>query len=87
MPELAKKNLHVPLSPELHRALKRQSEELSVPTTALAREAIEEWLDRRHKEEIADQLGAYAAAVAGTDEDLDKELSAAGEEALLELEE
>lgn len=83
MPEVAKKNLHVPLLPELHGALKRQSEQMSVPTTALAREAIEEWLERRRRAEIAEQLREYAEMVAGTQDDLDEALAAAGEEELL----
>lgn len=85
MPEAAKKNLHVPLPPELHRALKRQSKQLGTPTTSLAREAIEEWLERRRKAEIAQQLREYALAVAGTEDDLDEALASAAEEELLEF--
>ncbi|MEX2535174.1 MAG: hypothetical protein WD273_06180 [Trueperaceae bacterium] len=86
MPEALKKNLHVPLPPELHSALRQESERLSTPATALARIAIEDWLERRHRAEVAEQLREYAAAVAGTDEDLDEELAAAGEEEFLGIE-
>lgn len=86
MPEMVKKNLHVPLPPELHSALKQQSEQLSIPATSLAREAIEEWLERRRRAEVAEQIREYAEAVAGTKDDLDEALAVAGEEELLKLE-
>jgi predicted transcriptional regulator len=88
MPEaMKKKNLHVPLPPELHSALRQQSKRLKTPATALARTAIEDWLYRSRRAEIAEQLRGYAAAVAGTGEDLDEELAAAGEEELFGTEE
>jgi predicted DNA-binding protein len=87
MPEALKKNLHVPLPPELHTALRQHSQRLNTPATALAREAIEEFVERLHRAEIAEQIREYAVAVAGTEDDIDVELAEAGEDALLEVEE
>lgn len=84
MPASEKKNLHVPLPPELHANLKEQSRLLGAPTTALAREAIEEWLKRRKRERVAQELREYATRMAGTGADLDPDLEAASVENWLE---
>lgn len=81
MPVAEKKNLHVPLPIDLHSRLKEESQRLGAPATELAREAIEEWLKRRKREQVAEELRAYADAMAGTGADLDPDLEAAGIEA------
>ena len=86
MPEVIQKKMHLPLSPELHADLKEQAELYGVPATALAREAIEEWLERRQRERVAEEMRAYALAVAGTGADLDEDFEGAGIEAWLEHE-
>ena len=87
MPQAAKKNLHVPLPPELYAELRTRSERLGAPATTLAREAIEDWLQKQREAEIAREIRAYAEAVAGSEDDLDEELAKAGEEHLLAAEE
>jgi predicted transcriptional regulator len=87
MSDNPRKNLHVPLPQELHVALRRQSERLNTPATALAREAIEDWLARRRRAEIEEQIRQYRQAVAGTEDDLAEDLAAAGEEELRKVEE
>lgn len=84
MPEAAKKNMHVPLPIELHAGLKEQAERRGAPATALVREAVEEWVERQKREQIAEELREYALEMAGTGADLDEDLEAAGVEALRE---
>ncbi|MDZ7801792.1 MAG: hypothetical protein U5K81_13525 [Trueperaceae bacterium] len=84
MPATSKKNLHVPLPPELHSALKEQSNRLRTPATTLAREAIEEWIRLRKREQVAQELRAYADEMAGTDADVDPAWEDAGVDSWLE---
>ena len=84
MPGVSKKNIHIPLSVELHQDLKEQAERLDTPATALARTAVEEWVRRQKRAQIADEIRAYADEMAGTEADLDRDLEAAGIEAWLE---
>src|SRR5437763_9902318 len=81
-PRLAKpraaKNLHVPLPAELHARLASEAKQLGRPATALARGAIEAWLEQRRQEQIAEDLRAFALKYAGTEFDLDPAFEAAG---------
>lgn len=86
MPESTRKKIHVPLSADLHAELFAYAEQRGDPATVLAREAIEAWIERRRREELAQEIRAYASEVAGTDDDLDVELAGAAEEELLEVE-
>ncbi len=76
------KNLHVPLPGTLYEQLKGASLAADRPSTVLAREAIEEWLSRRARETRRREIALYAAAVAGTRDDLDPDLEAASLEHL-----
>lgn len=78
MPTTAKKNLHVPLSEDVHAELKAQAQRVGEPATVLARRAIEERVRALKREQIADEITAYANAVAGTIDDFDPSISAAG---------
>ncbi|MEX2534400.1 MAG: hypothetical protein WD273_02280 [Trueperaceae bacterium] len=84
MPEAAKKNMHLPLPADLHAELKEQSDRPGAPATVLVREAVEEWVRRKRREQMAEELRAYAVRMTGTGTDLDEELEAAGTDALLE---
>ncbi len=84
MPGVVKKNIHVPLPIELHQGLKEQAERHGTAATTLARAAIEEWVKRQKRVQVAEELREYAIAMAGTGADLDEDLEAAGIEALLE---
>lgn len=86
MPEAARKKLHVPLPVDMHAELFEQAERLGAPATALAREAIADWLELRRREELAEEIRAYAKNVAGTNDDLDEDLEEAGQEELAEVE-
>jgi predicted transcriptional regulator len=84
MPEATMKKMHLPLSEETHARLKRESEASGTPATALARQAVREWLERREQERIADELRAFALEHAGSDLDLDDEFADAASEAFAE---
>jgi hypothetical protein len=76
------KNFHVPLPDGTYDRLPTAAERSRVPTTVLAREAIDfrvrqQLLKRRH-----DAIVAYAAEMAGTSLDLDAQLETAAVEHL-----
>ena len=80
MATAGKKNLHVPLPTEVHQELKAQAQRVGEPATVLARRAIEDRVRALKREQIADEITAYADAMAGTEFDLDPALEAAGME-------
>lgn len=86
MPESTRKKIHVSLSEDLHAELFAYAERRGDPATVLAREAIEAWIERQRREELAQEIRTYASKVAGTEDDLDEELAGAAEEDLLEVE-
>ena len=78
--EKAKHNFHLPLPEGLYQELRTEAKKAKKPATALAREAIENWINERKAEALHKSIAEYANAYAGTEFDLDKEL----EEASLE---
>jgi predicted transcriptional regulator len=78
------RNFHVPLSAEVHEALRGEAERTGKPATALAREAIEAFLRRRRKIVLHEAISAYANARGGTADDLDPMLERAAIEHLLD---
>lgn len=81
------KNLHVPLPDALYRRLRAEAERSGRPATDLAREAIAAWLAEQERLVTHQAIAAYAQETAGTADDLDTELEAAGVEHLLSIEE
>jgi hypothetical protein len=77
------KNFHLPLPDQTYTRLRAEAERAQVPTTALAREAIDWWLRQQLRRERHQQIVAYAAEAAGTPLDLDPDLEAAGIEHLV----
>lgn len=63
-------SFHLPLPPELLRALHEEAAESRRPATEVAREALREWLDHRHQARIDQRIRDYATAMAGTVDDL-----------------
>jgi predicted transcriptional regulator len=87
MPRIAsgitpRRNFHVPLPDDLYLALQAEAQRSKRPANALARDAIAEWLGRQRRSRIDDEIRAYAAEVAGTSDELDPDLEAAGLELL-----
>ena len=78
MPTTAKKNLHVPLPEKVHAELKAQAQRVGQPATVLARRAIEERVRALKRQQIDAEITEYADAVAGTIDDFDPAVSAAG---------
>ncbi len=76
-------HLHLPLSEELSNRLRRVAQCTKQSSTTLAREAINLFLKDQEKKLLHQQIASYAAACAGTKEDIDKELEAASISVLL----
>jgi hypothetical protein len=79
----AMKNFHLPLPEQTYMQLRAEAERTQVPATTLAREAIDLWLREQMRKARHDAIAEYAAQVAGTDLDLDRDLESAGVEHLL----
>jgi hypothetical protein len=79
----AMKNFHLPLPESTYIRLRAEADRAQVPATALAREAIDWWLEEQRRKVRHDRISAYAAEMAGTDFDLDPVLEAAGVDHLL----
>lgn len=77
------KNFHLPLPEPTYSLLRAEAERTRVPATTLAREAIDSWLQSQARKARHDAIAAYAAEVAGTDLDLDRDLEAVGIEHLV----
>jgi len=77
------KNFHLPLPEVTYTRLRAEAERSQVPATALAREAIDLWLREQARKARQDAIAAYAAEMAGTEFDLDRDLEAAGIEHLM----
>jgi predicted DNA-binding protein len=73
----AQRNLHVPLSEALHGRLRAAATRSGRPATALAREAIEAWIEEREREAVHEAITVYASEMAGTSADLDEDLERA----------
>lgn len=74
----ATSNFHVPLPSDLRELLRQEAERTGRPATALARQALGEWLRERRARRLREEISAYAAACAGTPADLDEDLERAG---------
>jgi hypothetical protein len=77
------KNFHLPLPDQASTRLRAEAERAQVPTTALAREAIDWWLRQPLRKGRHQQIAAYAVEAPGTRLDLDPDLEAAGIEHLI----
>ncbi len=69
-----RKNVHVPLDPDLHARLVAQARRVRSPVTVVAREAIAAWTDEQERQAELEAIRAYAVAMAGTMADLDEPL-------------
>jgi hypothetical protein len=79
------KNFHIPLPEGTYAELRTEAERVRLPATTVAREAIAFWLRARKKIERQNAIAAYAAEMAGTPFDLDKDLESAAIEQLTKL--
>jgi hypothetical protein len=72
------KNFHLPLPEPTYAMLRAAAERTRVPATTLAREAIDSWLRSQARQDRHEAIAAYAAEMAGTNFDLDRNLESAG---------
>ena len=79
------KNLHVTLPDDLNEELRSEAERSGQPATEIARDAIREFLRRRRRQALHDEISAYAREVAGMAADLDPELEDSAIEDLVSL--
>ena len=82
MKSVSTANFHLPLPHDLRDMLREEAERCGRPATAIAREALIEWLEERRQSRLREEIAAYASACAGTTADLDEELEEAGPESL-----
>ncbi len=75
-------NFHLPLPHALRDMLREEVEVSGRPATAIARDALSEWLRQCQRDRLRDDIAAYATACAGTPTDLDDYLERAGIESL-----
>ena len=78
MKTTATANFHLPLPNDLREMLREEAERSGKPATAVAREALAEWIEERRRSRLREEIAAYASACAGTSADLDEELEEAG---------
>ena len=74
--------LQLPLPEDLYEVLRASAAAARRPITAVARDAIREWLEERRQYTISREIAAYAAEAAGTPNDLDPALERVGIETL-----
>jgi predicted DNA-binding protein len=78
------RNFHVPLPDNTYSRLKSQAQRQHKPATQLVKQAVEYWLDEQERLALHEEIADYAAATAGTGDDLDESLEAAGIDILLD---
>ena len=77
MKTTAIRNFHVPLSETIYSRLRDLAQRQHRPATQLAKQAVEYWLEEQERLAVHEEIAAYAAQNAGSDDDLDEELEAA----------
>jgi hypothetical protein len=77
------RNFHLPLPEQTYALLRAEAQRTQLPTTTLAREAIDAWLRDQARKARYDAIAAYASETAGTNLDLDPALESAGIEHLV----
>ena len=78
-------NFHVPLPESLYKVLRDEAERAKQPATKLAREAIADFLERRKRHLLHEQIATYANTHGGLS-DLDEDLERATVEFLVKKE-
>ncbi len=76
------RTFHLPMPDDLHEALRNEAKVAHRPATELVRDALAVWLDARRRQRLDDEIERYARAEAGGPFDLDRDLEAAGIEAI-----
>jgi hypothetical protein len=74
----ATKNFHLPLPEALYEQLRSAAKEADQPATKFAQDLVQVGLDQWRRAHRRQQIAAYAQQVAGSSQDLDRELEHAG---------
>ena len=82
MKSSATSNFHLPLPAPLHARLRAVAKQQHRPATQLAKQAIEYWLEKQERLALHEEISSYATQSAGSSDDLDEQLQAAGLEHL-----
>jgi predicted transcriptional regulator len=77
------RTFHLPMTDELHEALREEARAERRPATEILRDALTGWIEARRRQRIAEEIERFARAEAGTGLDLDVDLEAAGIDSLL----
>jgi len=75
-------NFHVPLPAGTYQRLRSEAQRQHKPATQLVKQAVEYWLAEQEKMALHEGIARYAQESAGTADDLDDFLEAAGVEHL-----
>lgn len=81
---MSKKSIHIPIEENVLRDLKTSAQEEQITVSQIVNEAIENWLKKKKREKIQNQIKEYASQMAGTSQDLDEELEYNSTKFLLE---
>ncbi|MBI4405610.1 MAG: ribbon-helix-helix protein, CopG family [Deltaproteobacteria bacterium] len=68
-------NFHVPLPEAMYKVLREEADRAKQPATELAREAIAEFLEKKKRKVLHEEIAAYAKNYSGHsdfDEDLER---------------
>ncbi len=77
-------NFHVPLPAVVYDRLKNEAQRQKKPATQLAKQAVEYWLEEQERLALHEEIAHYAAAKAGSSDDLDQDLEVAAVEHMLD---
>ena len=75
-------NFHVPLPGAVYDRLKSEAQRQKMPATQLVKQAVEYWLAEQERLTLHEEIAQYAAAKAGSGDDLDQDLEDAAVEHL-----
>ena len=70
-------NLQLPLASDVFGLLQTEATQAGRPMISLASDVVTKWVRERHRQRVAHEIAEFAAAHAGSELDLDKDLEAA----------
>ncbi len=78
-------SIELPLASDVWSLLQDEAARSGQPATSLVSDVITNWVRERHRQLVAREIAEFAAAQAGSELDLDRELECAAVEALSEV--
>ena len=77
-------SIELPLASDVWNLLQDEAARSGQPTASLVCDVVTNWVRERHRQLVAREIAEFAAAQAGSELDLDRELESAAVEALSE---